>query len=139
MAVNGIDAFRQGLRDNFAECDRQFEMRVDEIALEGSVIALDTMRETINTTPSSLSPGKDNRNWTFEMNRSLDAKVSQRGRKRGIDAGWLQTQEDYFLIQEDGGTVHGVTVTPMHALVRGLDAMEKYIDLQMSALERKGR
>jgi hypothetical protein len=137
MAVNGIEAFRQGLRGEFSALDTRFETAVDEITLEAASLGLKAMQEAIDTTPSSLSPGKDNRNWTYHMRQSLDAKVTQRGRKRGIGAGWLSDQEDYFLIQEDGGTVHGTQVTPMHALVNGFTVMEQYIEQQMSALPKK--
>ncbi|MGN6654574.1 MAG: hypothetical protein ACTHJ9_04445 [Rhodanobacter sp.] len=139
MPINGITEFQQGLRANFAACDRQFEARVDEIALEATKLGELAMHETIDNTPSSLSPGKDNRNWTHHMNQSLDSKVTQRGRKRGLTAGWLKDQQEYFLVQEYGGTVNGITVTPMDALMHGFTAMTQYIEQQMSALERKGR
>lgn len=137
MPVNGIEEFRKGLRENFAACDAEFEARVDEIALVAADRALKEMQRTIDTTPSSLSPGKDNRNWTFHMRQSLDAKVSQRGRKRGLSAGWLKDQEDYFLIQEDGGSVNGREVTPMHALENGFNEMDHYIDQQLSLLTKR--
>ena len=124
MAVTGIEAFQSGIKQEVAALDFRLEAGVDLVVKEAADAALAEMQHVIDTTPSSLSHyPKDNRNWTFHMRDSLDAKPVYEDRNRAIDAGWLEVQEDYFLIQEDGGTAFGKTVTPMHALLNGEAAM----------------
>lgn len=118
----GVDGYR-GLVDGLFRLYMDAETRVlgdaQEAALEAAIAGEAAVKHTIDTTPSSLSPGKQNRNWTFHMNQSVDSKVIRNGNTITIRVGWTDIQEGYFLIQEDGGTVHGTTVTPMNALMAG--------------------
>jgi hypothetical protein len=97
----------------------------DEAAAAGE----DRVREIIDTTESSLSPGKDNRNWTFQMREAVGSDVRRNGNTITIRAGWLQKKEGYFLIQNDGGDLvrggNTTTITPMNALMAGHTAMLK--------------
>jgi hypothetical protein len=109
--ANGINSWIDGLN---------LEMKKDvaETALEAAVVGLDAAREKIAKTPSDLSRfPKNNRNWTFEMSNSLDAKVTSVGTKITIQVGWLNKKEAYFLIQEDGGQVRQKIISPMFALL----------------------
>ena len=94
---------------------------VQEAALEAGVRGQAMMEHVIDTTDSALSPGKPNRNWTFNMRNSLDSKVDRRGTTITVQAGWLHNKEGYFLIQDQGQG----TIWPMHALDQGYNEMLK--------------
>jgi hypothetical protein len=121
--VTGYRSLVDGLFNHYMGMERQILTDAQEAALEAAIAGEAAIKHAIDTTPSSLSPGKNNRNWTFHMNYSVDSKVIRNGNTITMRAGWLETQEGYFLIQEDGGTVHGTTVTPMRALMAGHAAM----------------
>ena len=91
----------------------------DEAAKAGA----DAVRRTIDTTESSLRPGKMNRNWTFQMRQSVSSRVRRSGNTIHIRAGWLDNREGYFLKQEYGGPFGNTTITPMNALMAGHNAM----------------
>ena len=134
----GVDSFGANLKGNIDAVEKDFETSVDEVVLLASLAAEDAMHRTIDETESALSPGKPNRNWTFTMNHSITSRVKQAGRRRTIWAGWLDRKEQYFLVQDQGGTVNGRPVWPMHALLNGFNAMRAEIDKGMRKIE-KGR
>lgn len=117
--LTGHRALTDGLFQHYVQAEKNMMKDVEEAALEAGVAGLDAARRTIDTTPSSLSPGKPNRNWTFKMNQSLDADVRRNGNTTSIRVGWLKTKERYFLIQNDGGQLGETTITPMNALMNG--------------------
>ena len=133
-----VGAFNAAMLGNIDAIEAHFEKSVDEVVLEAAAAAEKEMHRTIDETESALSPGKPNRNWTFTMNHSITSDVKQRGRKRTVWAGWLNRKERYFLVQDQGGTVNGKTVWPMHALLNGFNAMRAEIDKGMRKIE-KGR
>lgn len=83
------------------------------------------VRRIIDTTESSLRPGKMNRNWTFQMRQSVDSSIQRNGNTITIRSGWLQKKEAYFLKQEYGGPLGDITITPMNALMAGHTEMLK--------------
>jgi hypothetical protein len=117
--VTGHKALTNGLFQMLMQAERNVKADVQEAALEAAIAGEEMVRHTIDTTESSLSPGKDNRNWTFEMRRAVDSDVRRNGNTISIRVGWLQTKENYFLIQNDGGQVGQTTITPMNALMAG--------------------
>lgn len=119
----GHQNITKGLFQMLMQAERNVNADTQEAALEAAIAGQEAIKRTIDTTESSLSPGKPNRNWTFHMNQSVDADVRRTGTTIRIRAGWIKTKEAYFLIQEDGGTVHGTTITPMNALFAGHQAM----------------
>lgn len=121
--VLGHKALTDGLFQHVLQGEKNMMADVEEAALEAGVAGLEAARWTIDNTPSSLSPGKPNRNWTYKMNQSLDADVKRNGNTTTIRVGWLRTKEKYFLIQEDGGQVGEKVITPMNALMNGQHAV----------------
>jgi len=123
--VNGHQKITKGLFDMLMRAERGVNADAQEAALEAAIAGEDRVREIIATTESSLSPGKDNRNWTFEMTNSVDSDVRRNGTTITIRAGWLENKKGYFLIQNDGGDLNGTTITPMNALMEGHTEMLK--------------
>lgn len=120
----GHKALTGGLFQHILQAEKGMMADVEEAALEAGVAGLEAARWTIDNTPSSLSPGKPNRNWTFEMKHSLDADVRRRGNTTTIRVGWLRTKRKYFLIQNDGGQLGEKVITPMNALMNGQNAIK---------------
>ena len=94
---------------------------VDDL-LENSV---DFGRGVIDTTPSSIVRGKDNRNDTRTMRDAVSFKPMESvGSKRWRGAsGWTGPVEDYFVTQEYGGVatdldVGNRVISPMHMLTK---------------------
>lgn len=121
--VIGHKALADGLFQHFLAQEKAMNADVQEAALEAGIAGLEAARWTIDNTPSSLSPGKPNRNWTFQMNNALDADVRRNGNTTTIRVGWLRTKQRYFLIQNDGGQVGEKIITPMNALMNGHHAV----------------
>jgi hypothetical protein len=125
--VKGHQKITKGLFDMLMAGERGMKADVQEAALEAAIAGEDKVREIIDTTESSLSPGKDNRNWTFQMRQAVDSDVKRNGNTITVRTGWLQKKETYFLIQNDGGDLvrngNTTTITPMNALMAGHDAM----------------
>lgn len=95
-------------------------------AVEAGIEGLAAARTVVATTPSSLSRvPKNNRIWTGKMIAELDSDVKIKGHSITVRVGWLNKKERYFLIQEDGGKVRNVTVTPMNALAQSQAVMLK--------------
>lgn len=93
--------------------------------------AVDRMKETIDTTPSGLVPGKSNRNDTFTMRENMNYKpvTASGGRIKGV-WGWTGKQEDYFLLQDFGYS----RVPPMHALLNSFVWAREEVRRQISDL-----
>lgn len=121
--VTGHRDITNGLSQLLLQGERAIKKDVQEAALEAAIAGQQAAEWTIDNTPSSLSPGKRDRNWTRNMRDSLDARVTPNGTKTTIRVGWLQNKEGYFLTQNDGGTLNGTTITPMNALMNGHDAI----------------
>ena len=121
--VTGHKSLTDGLFRHLLQVDKRVVADVQEAALEAGIAGLEAARWTIDNTPSSLSPGKPNRNWTFQMKHALDADVRRRGNTTTIRVGWLRTKKKYFLIQNDGGNLGEKVITPMNALMNGQHAV----------------
>lgn len=125
--LTGHKQLTDGLFQQLMQAERNIKADVQDAALEAGIAGQERIKWTIDHTESSLSPGKMDRNWTWKMNDSVDSKVERNGNTITIRAGWLQTKETYFLIQNYGGDLvrNGVTttITPMNALWEGHNAM----------------
>lgn len=119
----GHQNISKGLFQMLLQAERNVNADTQEAALEAGIAGQEAIKLTIATTESSLSPGKMNRNWTYNMTQSVDADVKRNGTSIRVRAGWIKNKEAYFLIQNDGGTVNGTTITPMNALMAGHQAM----------------
>lgn len=119
----GYQNISKGLFQMLMQAERNVNADAQEAALEAAIAGEEKIKQVIATTPSSLSPGKTNRNWTYNMTNSVDSDVKRRGTTISLRAGWLYNKEGYFLIQNDGGNVNGTTITPMNALMAGHQAM----------------
>jgi len=123
--LEGYKNITDGLFQQLLAAERGIKTDAQEAALEAAIAGEEMVRHIIDTTESSLSPGKDNRNWTFHMRQAVDSDVRRNGNTITARIGWLKDQEFYFLIQEYGGDVSGKTVTPMNALMAGHTEMLK--------------
>ena len=123
--LTGYKNITDGLFAQLVQAEKNVKTDAQEAALEAGIAGAEMVKHIIATTESSLSPGKDNRNWTFHMTQSVDSTVDRHGNTISIRVGWLKDQEFYFLIQEYGGDVNGKTVTPMNALMAGQVEMLK--------------
>lgn len=112
-----------GLFQMLMAAEKNVKADTQTAALEAAVAGQQAAEWTIDNTPSSLSPGKRDRNWTRNMRDSLDAKVARSGNTVTIRVGWLQNKETYFLYQNDGTTKGETTITPMNALMNGHNAI----------------
>lgn len=124
--LTGYTSITKGLFAMLVQAENNIKTDAQEAALEAGIAGQAAIKHKIDTTPSSLSPGKDNRNWTWAMNNAVDSDVKRNGNTITIRAGWLNTQEAYFLIQEHGGPSPkgGLsTIEPMNALIAGEAAM----------------
>jgi 23S rRNA G2069 N7-methylase RlmK/C1962 C5-methylase RlmI len=121
--VNGHRRISDGLFQMTMSIERKMKSDVQEAALEAAIAGEDAVRWTIDNTPSSLSPGKRDRNWTREMRDSVDSDVKRRGNTITIRTGWLQNKQGYFLVQNDGGSLNGTTIDAMNALMNGHNAI----------------
>jgi hypothetical protein len=121
--LNGLADFTARFKANIDAIDNDFEKAVDDVTLEAMVAAEREMVRTINETPSALSPGKPNRVWTGAMLAAVDAKVTKRGRKRDVQAGWLSNQQSYFIDQENGTGIVP-SGSGMHMLLNGFNVFD---------------
>lgn len=121
--VTGHRALTDGLFQHVMEIERRKISDVEQAALAAGIAGLEAAQWTIDNTPSSLRPGKPNRNWTFRMREALDADVKRTGTTITIRVGWLTTKRAYFLFQNDGTQKGETTITPMNALMNGQNAV----------------
>ena len=123
--IVGRKEVNDGLQSWLMGLEKDMNRDVQEAALEAGVRGQAMMEHVIDTTESSLSPGKPNRNWTFNMRNSLDSKVGRRGTTISVEAGWLYNKESYFQLQDKGGKLGDRIITPMNALMAGHNEMLK--------------
>lgn len=113
----GYERIETGLLKQIDQMEKDLTVGLVVVAQKAAKAGEDAARKVIFNTPSSLSPGKPDRNWTHQMEKSLSNEVTPTAEGISLRAGWLALQEGYFLIQEDGGQgPRGITITPMHAL-----------------------
>ncbi len=124
----GYGALTDGLLKHIQGIEAYVGTETLGIALGAADEGLKAAQDTIDKTPSSMSPGKTDRNWTFQMRNALGNDFKVAGTTTTISVGWLNLKEDYFLIQNDGGNgPHGITIAPMHALENAYKAMTKHL------------
>lgn len=127
--LTGYAGITKGLFDMLMAAERGIKADVQEAALVAAIAGEEEVRHIIDTTESSLRPGKMNRNWTFQMRQAVDSRVDPRGTTISIRVGWINIQEGYFLLQNDGADLvrngHTTTITPMNALMAGHTAILK--------------
>lgn len=108
--VEGRTKLRTDLRNWLTENRKEFNDFALELGLDAGELARDSMRNTIETTPSGLAPGKPNRILTGAMWDAADYSVTQSGYKVRVRHGWLRSRKRYFLDQElgTGGVAFGM-------------------------------
>lgn len=108
--VDGRTKLRANLKGWLTENRKEFNDFALELGLDAGELARDSMRNTIETTPSGLAPGKDNRILTGAMWDAADYSVTQAGYKVRVRHGWLRSRKKYFLDQElgTGGVAFGM-------------------------------
>lgn len=76
---------------------------IQKVLKETGEESVDFMQRIIDTTPSALVPGKDNRNWSGLMRKSVGFEIvnPSKGAYR-LRVGWVDTEQDYFLWQDSG-------------------------------------
>lgn len=95
--------------------------------------AVDMMKETIDTTPSGLVPGKPDRNYSGDMREAMNAApVVRSATKVSGKWGWTKRKEDYFLLQDYGYS----RVPPMHALLNSFVWAREELKQQIDQLVR---
>lgn len=76
---------------------------ITRILKENGEESVTYMQNIIDTTPSALVPGKDNRNWSGLMRKSVSYEVVNPAKsKYRLRLGWVDTVRDYFLWQDTG-------------------------------------
>lgn len=127
--LTGHQSITKGLFAQMMGLERKIKADVQEAALEAAIAGEKEIKHIIDTTESSLSPGKMDRNWTRNMRDSVDSRVDRKGNTITIRVGWIKNKETYFLLQNDGTDLvrNGVTtiITPMNALMAGHEEMLK--------------
>ena len=101
----GVDGRTQLRKDVGAWLDnnrKEFNDFALELGLDAGELAMNSMKRTIETTPSGLVPGKGNRILTGYMHDSATYSVTQSGFKVRVKHGWLYRRKRYFLDQELG-------------------------------------
>lgn len=108
--VEGRVQLRTDLLKWLKEGRQEFNDFALELGLDAGEKARDSMRNTIETTPSGLAPGKPNRILTGAMWDAADYSVTQAGYKVRVRHGWLKSRKRYFLDQElgTGGVAFGM-------------------------------
>lgn len=103
--VEGQQGLVQGLRALVNEADAETKKAALSIGNQVGAKAVESIRHTIATTPSGITPGKPDRNWTGAMSRAADFKVRQRGNTTEVEWGWfnLRKATQYIVDQEHGG------------------------------------
>ena len=104
-------------------------------------VGADEMVNAIETTPSSIVLGKDNRVDTGLMKDSVDVEDIHQvsSTKYEGSAGWIYLIEDYFLVQEHGGMSSGLLsgnrrITPMHALTKAYLKLQEELANELESL-----
>lgn len=93
---------------------------LEEILTHVAEDGAEDIRRTIMTTPSALSPGKENRYWKGDMYRDVNSKpVTSSGSTVKARWGWTDNIEDYYIDQEKGSSY---VQPPMHAVYQSFIA-----------------
>ena len=113
-----------GLGKFLNDAEKSFKRDVLREAQESAEVGADLVRYLIRTTPSGLSPGKQNRIWTGHMLERVDTQVFKRGETITIRAGWqnVSSKEKYFKAQDLG--TNGVAFG-MHAITSAQKTIER--------------
>ena len=111
----GLDEWFDNLKDRIEDGNRE--------VLEDGIEVIDrSMRDNIASRPTAWMAenwGKSGRIETHKMLNSVGHEVRSNTATRWTGAaGWVQTKEDYFLIQEEGGvnTFTGGRIEAMYAM-----------------------
>lgn len=104
MTVQGRVQLRNDLISWLREIRGDLKDNALEAGLEAGEAGRDSMRNTIATTPSGLSPGKPNRILTGNMWDKSNYRVTQAGNTTRVQIGWLgiKAADNYFEAQEYG-------------------------------------
>ena len=106
---------------------RAVDTRINRILQDLESEMVPFMQNIVNTTPSGIVSGKDNRVWSGDM---LDALGSEFKNRITLNLGWVKEQEEYFAEQDQGtGTRTGGwgNVPPMHLLEKSKIEAEQYM------------
>ena len=106
---------------------RAVDTRINRILQDLESEMVPFMQNIVNTTPSGIVSGKDNRVWSGDM---LDALGSEFKNRITLNLGWVKEQEEYFAEQDQGtGTRTGGwgNVPPMHLLEKSKIEAEQYV------------
>ena len=130
-------AFDQLVKDVIESIRDSILITLDGVAAETAYF----MQQFIEKVPSSLVPGKIGRVDTGVMQDSVDYnEYKKTGPKSWIvEAGWVNTVQDYFLTQEHGGMSSGLRtgdryISPMHMLTAGMIHMREQLITDLSKL-----
>lgn len=125
----GHKGVTDGLLGLLNAAEKSVTTDIQDVALEAAIAGENAAHQKVNTTPSALSPGKPNRNWTFQMNQAITSSVTRRGTTISIRVGWLKVKQGYFLTQEHGGNLRGTTIPAMNALLAGYNEIHRTLRL----------
>ena len=106
---------------------RAVDTRINRILQDLESEMVPFMQNIVNTTPSGIVSGKDNRVWSGDM---LDALGSEFKNRITLNLGWVKEQEEYFAEQDQGTgtkTFGWGNVPPMHMLEQGKIEAEQYM------------
>lgn len=120
---NAIPALGSGGR-------RIIEGILDDAGRQATILG----REIIETTPSSIVPGKPDRVDTGLMRDSVNYMVTHSGRNRyNLYAGWIDGDAGYFELQDVGGTTSwGVEIEGMFMMDRIKQFLRPYVEMGIS-------
>lgn len=87
-------------------------------------------REVIQTTPSSIVPGKPDRVYTGLMLNSVNYMITHTGRNRyNLYTGWIGGDPGYFQLQDVGGTSDwGIEIEGMFMMDRIKQFVRPYVE-----------
>ena len=106
---------------------RAVDTRINRILQDLESEMVPFMQNIVNTTPSGIVSGKDNRVWSGDM---LDALGSEFKNRITLNLGWVKEQEEYFAEQDQGtGSRTGGwgNVPAMHLLENSKIEAEQYM------------
>lgn len=98
--------------------------------------AKEDMVNTVETTPSGLVPGKNNRVWTCNMRDTVETKpVTSGGGIVEGKWGWF-SPEAYIRYQEYGKAPGRRSIPPMHALLKSVIKARQELQARLDDLVR---
>lgn len=116
MTVRWKGKHMGNLKFTLDQIPRRVDAAVGEAFNEAAEAGVASMLDTIATTESSIVKGKDNRNDTGHMSRSLGSKINAR---KSMVFGWTKDKEEYFLSQEYGSDAY-----PTFTYIKPMNAFE---------------